>query len=415
MKCCGDKVCPADVKSSLLMPFSLFLFDRATVDLRFQILSESSCGYVGVKLLFGKALRVYYISLETQQREKSSPVPFFKPRARNLIMSSTYTSTILITGGTFGIGYQASLAIARQHSSSLIIIASRNDTNSASQTINSTLGQKNVTFLPLDLGNLENIRTFATHFSNSNYPPISHLVLNAVLQFADKEIHKTSDGFETTFGIAHVGHALLFHLLFPLFAPEARVLVTSSGTHDPAQKTGLPDAKYTSAEEIAHPPAALVRKEGGRGRYTTTKLCNVLWTYALARRFEKLSSQSGGKRKLTVVAFDPGLVPGTGLGREARSLEKFLWHRVMPHVLWLIKLVVGSKNVHTGPEAGENMAFVVAGERVKGSNGVYFEERGERKSSKESYDEQKQEELWLWTVKTVARDEDERAKFDIGK
>jgi NAD(P)-dependent dehydrogenase (short-subunit alcohol dehydrogenase family) len=80
-----------------------------------------------------------------------------------------------------------------------------------------------VTFLPLDLGNLENIRTFATHFSNSNYPPISHLVLNAVLQFTDKEIHKTSDRFETTFGVAHIGHALLFHLLFPVFAPEARV------------------------------------------------------------------------------------------------------------------------------------------------------------------------------------------------
>jgi hypothetical protein len=61
------------------------------------------------------------------------------------------------------------------------------------------------------------------------------------------------------------------------------------------------------------------------------------------------------------------------------------------------------------------MAFVVAGEEVKGTNGVYFEERGQGKSSKESYEEGKQEELWAWTVKTVARDEGERVKFDIGK
>jgi NAD(P)-dependent dehydrogenase (short-subunit alcohol dehydrogenase family) len=328
-------------------------------------------------------------------------------------MSVPYTSTILITGGTSGIGYQASIAIARKQPQSLVIIASRNDTNSASQTINSALNQKNVTFLPLDLSNLDNVRTFASHFNKSNYPPISHLILNAVLQFSNSEIHTTPDGFEATFGISHVGHALLFHLLFPHFAPTARVLVTSSGTHDPAQKTGLPDAKYTTAEEIAHPPAALVKKEGGRGRYSTTKLCNVLWTYALARRFEKLSASAG--RKLTVVAVDPGLVPGTGLGREATSVERFLWLHVMPHVLWLIKFVLRTGNVRSGPEAGENIAFVALGKEVKGTNGVYFEGRGERGSSAESHEEKKQEELWEWTIKTVARDEEERKRFDIGK
>jgi NAD(P)-dependent dehydrogenase (short-subunit alcohol dehydrogenase family) len=324
----------------------------------------------------------------------------------------SYTSTVLITGGTSGIGYQASLAMARQHPESLIIIASRNDTNSASQSINTTLHQKNVLFLSLDLSSLSKIRTFATDFQNAHYPPITHLVLNAVLQFNDKEVHTTPDGFETTFAVAHLGHALLFHLLFPLFAPTARVLVTTSGTHDPAQKTGLPDAKFPSAEEVAHPLRELVQREGGRGRYTSTKLCNVLWTYALGRRFEKLSK---GERKLTVVCFDPGLVPGTGLGRAASALEKFLWFRVMPHALWLIKLVARTTNVHTPVQAGENMAYVAMGQEVKGSNAVYFEKRAERMSSADSYDVAKQADLWEWTIKTVARDEAEKVSFDIGK
>jgi hypothetical protein len=62
------------------------------------------------------------------------------------------------------------------------------------------------------------------------------------------------------------------------------------------------------------------------------------------------------------------------------------------------------------------MAFLVLGEGdMKGTNGVYFENHGEkRKSSSVSYEEGKQEELWEWTIKTVAKDE-ERKAFDIGK
>ncbi|KAE9377700.1 NAD(P)-binding protein [Stipitochalara longipes BDJ] len=329
-------------------------------------------------------------------------------------MSTTYTSTVVITGATSGVGYQCALAIARKHPSYLIIIASRTDNGSA-ESINRTLSQTNTIFHPLDLSSLSNIRTFCTHFSSSPYAPISHLVLNAILQFTDRDIHRTADGFETTFGIAHLGHALLFHLLFPYFAPTARVLVTTSGTHDPEQKTGMPEAKFTSAEKIARPDAKEAGVVKGRTRYTTTKLCNVLWTYALARRFAKMSV---GERKLSVVTFDPGLMPGTGLAREASGVEQFVWHRVMPHMLGPMRLAFGTKNVHTTKESGDNMAFVVLGEGevVKGTNGLYFENHGEtRKSSKVSYEEAKQEELWDWTVKTVAKDEEERVKFDIGK
>jgi hypothetical protein len=81
----------------------------------------------------------------------------------------------------------------------------------------------------------------------------------------------------------------------------------------------------------------------------------------------------------------------------------------------LIKVVLRTGNVRSGLEAGENMAFVALGEEVKGTNGVYFEGRGEKRSSVESYQEEKQEELWEWTIKTVPRDEAERKRFDIGK
>ena len=55
-------------------------------------------------------------------------------------------------------------------------------------------------------------------------------------------------------------------------------------------------------------------------RYATSKLCNALHVTALAE-------QHPGLR---VVAFDPGLVPGTGLARGASPAARLLWERLAP-------------------------------------------------------------------------------------
>lgn len=220
---------------------------------------------------------------------------------------------LFITGGTSGVDYQCALAIARKHPSYQITIASRTDNGFCNHHQQLPRPKKDTTFHPLDLGSISNIRAFATHFSSSDRPPISHLVLNAVLQFTDGEIHKTADGFETTFGISHIGHSLLFHLLFPYFAKEARSRI-GNYERDARPRSEKPDANFTKAEKVVRPNA----KKAGEGErsYTTTKLCNVIWTYALAKRFSNLSQESGG-RKLTAMTFNPDLMPGTGLARAS--------------------------------------------------------------------------------------------------
>ena len=229
--------------------------------------------------------------------------------------ASSLRSLNIITGGTTGLGYQTALTLARQNPRNLIVIASRTDKTSSAQAINGTLRQRNVAFLPLDLSSTTSIRTFAASWSSHtpSYPPIRSLLLNAALQFPTG-LHTTPAGIESTFAITHLGHALLFYLLLPHFASTARVVITSSGTHDPAQKTGVPDAVFTTAEELARPTAA-TQGNAGRQRYSSAKLANVLWTYALNRRLEDLAARSGGKH-ITINAFDPGLMPGTGLARE---------------------------------------------------------------------------------------------------
>jgi NAD(P)-dependent dehydrogenase (short-subunit alcohol dehydrogenase family) len=318
----------------------------------------------------------------------------------------SFTHSVLITGGTAGLGYETSLLIARQHPQYSTVLASRTDPGSAAESINNTLGQKNVTYLPLDLSSLASVRFFVQTWETKNFPPITALLLNAGLQFPET-LRKSKDGIELTFAINHVGHALLFHLLYPHLANGARVVITSSGTHDPAQKTGLPDAKYTTAEELAHPTPESA-KNSGRQRYATSKLAVVMWSYALHRRFGKFPEKT-----LTVNAFDPGLMPGTGLAREAGPFLRMLWIHVLPHILPLLRCLV-NPNIHTPQESAKNLARLAVGDDVKNVSGVYYEGFKQIKSSKESYDEAKQEDLWGWTVKNTAANKEETEKFDIG-
>ncbi|MCJ1434696.1 hypothetical protein MMC27_004065 [Xylographa pallens] len=322
---------------------------------------------------------------------------------------TTPTRTVLVTGGTSGLGYQCALEIARQRPDCLVLLASRSNPDAASTSINTLLGQKNVAYLPLDLSDLSNIRTFTTQYAEHKYPPLAGLVLNAGIQLPGA-VSYTNDGIDKTFAINHIGHCLLFYLLRPHFAPRGRIVLVSSGTHDPAQKTRLPDAEYTSAEELAHPSAESAMKNSGRQRYATSKLCNVLWTYALHRRLAK-SDPSPDRQSWTVTVLNPGLMPGTGFARDAAWPVRFLFMHVFPHVIPLLRRLM-SPNIHTAQESGLALARLAVGKDVEGVSGKYFDGMKQIESSVESYELPKQEDLWSWTAKHVAVDDAEASAFE---
>lgn len=170
-----------------------------------------------------------------------------------------------------------------------------------------------------------------------------------------------------------------------------------------------PGAFYSSAEILAHPPSTT--EESGLQRYANSKLANILWTYALDRRLR--SSSEKKEASWTVIASNPGLMPGTGLARDAHPILQFLWLYVLPRLIWLLRYAF-SPNVHTAQHSGFALARLAIGddEGVRGKSGAYFEGMREIKSSKDSYDEDKQDDLWEWTARTVARDEAERRRFE---
>jgi NAD(P)-dependent dehydrogenase (short-subunit alcohol dehydrogenase family) len=249
-------------------------------------------------------------------------------------------------------------------------------------------GNSEVTAMELNLGSLESVRRFEADFSARALPPIGAIVCNAAIQVISA-ITYNNDGYETTFAVNHLGHFLLVNLLLHHLNDRARIVVVSSGTHNPDQFTGMPKPDYRDAISAAKPELDANPVKAGRRAYTTSKLCNVLFTYELSRRLK-----ADGHDRICATAFDPGLMPGTGLARDYRRFQKFLWNFALP----ALRFIPG---VNGTSRSGTDLARLVLDPELEGVSGKYFVGRRSVPSSKESYDERKAAELWESSVTMV--------------
>lgn len=110
----------------------------------------------------------------------------------------------------------------------------------------------------------------------------------------------------------------------------------------------------------------------------------MLFTYELARQLPA---------GVTAAAFHPGLMPGTGLVREAAAPIRWLWHHVLPRSIPLLRRLV-SANIHSPAESGAALARLVFDPALEGQSGYYYEGLREIRSSTESYDTARAAELW---------------------
>ena len=302
-------------------------------------------------------------------------------------------------------GYHCSLLVAKQQPNTLVVISSRTDPDNAAATINKTLGQNNVVYMPLDLSSLAKVRDFAKRWVDAKYPPIQSLVFNAAGQWAGATQY-TDDRIEKNFAVNHVGHALLFHLLAPQLQEDARIVIVGSGIHDVREKWG-PAPAYTTPAEVAQPTAEQEFISGGMARYGASKLANIAWMLALASRLSTLP----GHTSKTVIAMDPGFMPGSGLFRNAPAVMRFVVGKLFPKMISVLRALY-HKNTHTMQESGENLAWLVGSGEVKGKKGLYYEGRVEHRVGEVAGRKEVQEELWRWTVERVGESVDERRRFD---
>jgi NAD(P)-dependent dehydrogenase (short-subunit alcohol dehydrogenase family) len=294
------------------------------------------------------------------------------------------TKTVVITGANAGLGFQCARNILAQNDSWHIVLSVR-DLGRGTAAVEALGAADRCTVMECDLASLQSVAAFTRAFAAADLPPLHAVVCNAGLQVVDGT-QFTADGVEMTFGVNHLGHfALVLGLLDRLVAPT-RIIVVASGTHDPAKFTGMPDPAYTSAERLAHPDDAAPAE--GRRRYTTSKLCNVLFAYELDRKLGQ------GARGVTVTAFDPGLMPGSGLARDYSAVGRFFWRYVFPVMRVL-------PNVNSTSTSGARLAALAIDPVFDGVTGAYYEGRKAIRSSDDSYDTAKALDLWDTSARMV--------------
>lgn len=314
-----------------------------------------------------------------------------------------FQSSIIITGGSSGLGAATAQILAKQLPDRQIIITGRSSRGVADK-INQETGHDNVEFMVLDLSSEEGARDFAERFLKASYPPIEALLMNAALQYVDG-IHTTVDGVEESFAVNHVNHSLVFFLLKSKLRDDARIVIVGSTTHDPALKMIPLGAEWVSAKDTAYPPTREekdARNEGFR-RYGLSKAANTIFSIALADR-----ARAQGK-KWTVMCLDPGIMP-TNLYRNQGPWISAIFGWVLS--TRLTKMVY--KNATDTATVGAALAKMAtdpeyAGEKV---HGKYIEFTGrEYNSSEASYVKKNQDDLWDWTINKVAKG-DEKAVFE---
>jgi NAD(P)-dependent dehydrogenase (short-subunit alcohol dehydrogenase family) len=203
-------------------------------------------------------------------------------------------TTVVITGANAGVGKATAVGLARAGATVIMTARDRARGVAALNDVREQSGSDAVELMSLDLASFASIRTFADELQ-SRHDRLDVLVNNAGL--VSRTRTETEDGFETTFGVNHLGHFLLTSLLLgPLRAgAPSRIVVVASHAHKQARR-GL-DFTDLQSERKYSPMAA----------YARSKLANIYFARELARRLDG----SG----VTANSLHPGFV-GSRFGRD---------------------------------------------------------------------------------------------------
>jgi protochlorophyllide reductase len=208
---------------------------------------------------------------------------------------------------------------------------------------------------------MASVRTAAGELiAGRDRPPLHALVLNAGIQVVDG-VKRSHDGYELTFATNHLGHFLFSFLLVDRIAEPGRIVIVSSGTHFGfPQNIGFPGPRWDDPRVLADAEAAERNPsaKAGRIRYSTSKLANLYLTYELAHRL--------AGRDITVNAFDPGLMPETGLDRDYPARVQRLYDRLTP---LLVRILPMARSVADSSAA---LTRLVTDPELSDVTGAYF-------------------------------------------
>jgi NAD(P)-dependent dehydrogenase (short-subunit alcohol dehydrogenase family) len=273
--------------------------------------------------------------------------------------------TVLITGGTGGIGLAVAVGMASLGARVGITGRDRDRANRAAAAIGGEADHPVDVFVA-DMSSQSEVRRLAAEVLSA-YPRLDVLVNNVGGFWAHR--HVTVDGLEHTFALNHLAPFLLTNLLLERLkaSAPARVVTVSSG----AQSMGRIDFDDLMG----------AREYSGQRAYNQSKLANVMFTYELARRLEGTG--------VTATALHPGM---TNTAFSAEDPDR----KMAP-------IIVAVRPFMKSPRQGADTAvYLATSPEVDGVSGQYFAKRKAKKSHESSYDQATTSRLWEVSTDLVA-------------
>ena len=266
----------------------------------------------------------------------------------------------LVTGATDGIGQVTAQELYRKGLT--VLVHGRTEKKAVAGA--SALGSRAVGVWG-DLGSLEQVRQLATQVEAALAGKPLDVLLNNAGVF-ETERHESADGHELTMAVNHLAPFLLTKLLLPSLvkAPQGRVVNVSSVAHargrldlsDPSTplRTGF---DFNNAFD-------------GYVAYAASKLANVYFTHALARRLERTAA--------TAYALHPGVI-------TTKLLRKGFGMGGAPRV-----------------EGAATSVYCATAPELAKVNGRYYSDAREVDCAAHAKNQELEEELWALSEKLTA-------------
>lgn len=265
--------------------------------------------------------------------------------------------TVVITGGTSGIGEGTALALATKGADLALTCRSRQRGESTKKRIEEAVGRSCVQLFEADFERLDDVRAVAARLRDE-LPRIDVLINNAGITMLRREL--TPDGYEKTFAVNHLAPFLLTNELLPMILETAgaRIVNVSSEAHR--------FARFDLDDLQSENKFSSMRVYGG------SKLANIFFTNELARRLE-------GK-DVRVWSLHPGAV-ATRLGANNGGIAKL----VLPVLALFFKT----------PMQGAATSIRLASDpELDAPNGTYFADEKPKQTTARARDREEAAGLW---------------------
>lgn len=270
--------------------------------------------------------------------------------------TSVEGKVIVITGANTGIGFETALTVAKLGGE--VIIACRDQIRGlqALEKIKDETKNEKICLELLDLADFDSVREFSKKFLETR-TRLDVLINNAGI--FNMTFEKNKHGIEMDFAANHLGHFLLTNLLIDLLkrTPGSRIVNVSSA----AYKSGKMNWEDLNLE----------KNFSSFGAYSQSKLCNVLFTLELAKRFEGITS----------VSLHPGAVK-TEIFRNSSGLTGL--------IIRALFLAFG-KNASQGAKTS---IFCATSPEIEKNSGAYYDNSKIVKLSKELIESPDGARLW---------------------